>query len=389
MAGVSEPLTPEFFEGAEKRVEIDFAGSGDLRRVPRAGWEEVVRLSETQILNVKETPDFLSFLLSESSLIVYPQKVVLKTCGRTVPLNSVGHALALAASVSLDPEWLCFSRKNFMLPAEQPKEHSSQDAEISRCRAACQGIGDAHILGPVTGEHWLLYDAQFLDTDCSLRTDFHVDIMMYQLEAEVRSCFFTKEVEGSAEAARTMTKSSALGEVVELMEGEVDDYCFSPCGYSCNIHAKDGSYAMVHVTPQQECSYASFETNFLSKKKGIDAARAPLNELVSKVIAVFKPAKFTVTLFTDQGGEEVIGGAPFEALDNKYGRQTCTSTHFEQDYCATVVNYTTTRNSKRLEKGRQDEEPRKRRDVIPRMLRSTSDQSLAPGAPTGSPAHGA
>merc|ERR1719384_1644079 len=101
---------------------------------------------------------------------------------------------------------------------------------------------------------------------------------------------------------------------------------------------------MVHVTPQEECSYASFETNFGStldaQSQGQDLSKK-LTTLVRRVLEVFQPSKFTVTLFTDQGAEDAIGGAPFEGLDDIYARGACTSTHLEQDYVATVVNYTT------------------------------------------------
>lgn len=115
MASTTEEVSvPHFFEGTEKRIEIDFAGEGDLREVPRRGWEEVIELSGTKILHRKETSHFTSFLLSESSLIVYPRKLVLKTCGNTVPLGSVSKIWELATEQNLDPEWFCYSRKKLL-----------------------------------------------------------------------------------------------------------------------------------------------------------------------------------------------------------------------------------------------------------------------------------
>lgn len=341
-----------FFEGTEKRIEIDFAGIGDLRQVANAAWEEVVRLSQTMVLHRKETEMFTSFLLSESSLIVYPGKLILKTCGRTVPLNGVQRIFALAATVGLEPEWMCYSRKNFLAPGEQPKEHASQEVEIDSCRRLCRGVGDGYVLGPLTGEHWLMYSAEFKETDCSVRGEFHVDLMMYDLSPNSCAHFFSGAPEGCRDGAKAMTQCSGLGEVAALINAEVDDYCFSPCGYSCNMHAKDGSYAMVHVTPQVACSYASFETNFGSKREAMSQQEvgARLNELVLKVLKVFKPGNFTMTLFTDKGAEKAIGTAPFEGPGSGYLRKTCTSTQFEQEFLATVVNYTAqepTRGTKR------------------------------------------
>jgi len=331
---------PPFFEGTEKRIELDFAGTGDLRNVQRSGWEEVVKLSATQILHQKDTEAFRSFLLSESSLIVYPGKAVLKTCGRTVPICSVARLLELARGEGLEPEWLCYSRKNFLAPSQQPWEHQSKEAEIALCRQACLGVGDAYVLGQLTGDHWLVYNAEFRWTDCGERGDFQVDLMMYDLPTDVQRVFHTSAPEGSPEGARAMTRESGLAALAESIGGEVDDYCFDKCGYSCNVHAGD-AYAMVHVTPQEGCSYASFETNFGSKRSGQPegSVEEALNSLVGRVLDVFRPQKLTLTLFLDQGAATAVGGAPFAAAAARYRRRTHTSAYFEQDYAATIANY--------------------------------------------------
>lgn len=338
---VAVTAAPPFFEGAEKRVEVDFAGGGSLRSVSRSGWEEVIRRSQTTILNHYKTSEFESFLLSESSLIVYDRKAILKTCGNTVPIRSIDTLLKLAASVNLHPEWLCYSRKNFLSPIMQPAEHQSMEAEIELCRDACGGDGDAHVLGPLTGDHWFLYNRDFQWTDCSARGDYQLDIMMYELPEDVRQVFHTTEPEGSRSGAEAMTQCSGLGAVAASISGEVDDYCFAPCGYSCNIHAGN-AYAMVHVTPQEECSYASFETNYGSSRAGALQGNIcnSLNTLVGRVLNVFKPGRFTMTLFFDDGASAAIGAAPFEEADRRYRRKTYTCTRFEQDYGVTIGVYT-------------------------------------------------
>jgi len=345
---------PDFFEGTEKRIEVDFVGTGDLRNVPQSGWEEVVQLSSTQILRRRDTEAFSSFLLSESSLIVYPSKVILKTCGRTVPLCCITRLLELANAVGLQPEWLCYSRKNFLREEHQPREHQSKEAEIAICRRACRDLGDAYVLGQLTGDHWLIYSTEFLWTDCSTRGDFQVDLMMYDLPKDICEVFHTNEPEGSAEGAAAMAKASGLESIAESIGGQIDGYCFSPCGYSCNIHT-GGAYAMVHVTPQEHCSYASFETNLGSTFHGLPSGDVSdvLNTLVGRVLDALRPQKLTLTLFMDQGAETAIGTAPFAAAGARYRRQTHTSAHFEQDYSATIATYTSKkRKLNEVEEGR-------------------------------------
>mmetsp|Transcript_81847 Transcript_81847/g.181938 ORF Transcript_81847/g.181938 Transcript_81847/m.181938 type:complete len:139 (+) Transcript_81847:3-419(+) len=102
---------------------------------------------------------------------------------------------------------------------------------------------------------------------------------------------------------------------------------------------------MVHVTPQENCSYASFETNYGSVRgdgfalEGSDVGDR-VGALIGRVLDVFRPRKLTVTLFTDQGAAGAIGEKPFgAALDRKYKRRMCTSTYFEQDYSAIIANF--------------------------------------------------
>jgi len=71
----------------------------------------------------------------------------------------------------------------------------------------------------------------------------------------------------------------------------IDDYLFEICGYSMNGIAKNGSYMTIHITPESEFSYVSFETN---------ATAASYREIISKVLKIFNPGKFTITLFANQ-----------------------------------------------------------------------------------------
>jgi len=82
-------------------------------------------------------------------------------------------------------------------------------------------------------------------------------------------------------------------------DARVDAYLFTPCGFSANgvIPAPNqaGSathYFTVHVTPEPQCSYASFETNVPGRQSG----RATV-EVIEHVVEIFKPGRFSVTLF--------------------------------------------------------------------------------------------
>ncbi|KAF2402986.1 S-adenosylmethionine decarboxylase [Trichodelitschia bisporula] len=123
--------------------------------------------------------------------------------------------------------------------------------------------------------------------------------------------------EDDSESFPEITEGHALGTVVsdscglsdvypvsKYPDARIDSYLFSPCGFSANgvIPAPAGTkathYFTVHVTPEPHCSYASFETNVPSRQSGRETA-----DLVEQVVRIFKPGRFTVTLFEAQPGE--------------------------------------------------------------------------------------
>lgn len=117
--------------------------------------------------------------------------------------------------------------------------------------------------------------------------------------------------------AELSTEGHALGSIVSescglshvypaerYPEARIDAYLFTPCGFSANgvVPAPSAStpassaatthYFTVHVTPEPQCSYASFETNVPARQTGRETA-----DVVEQVVGIFKPGRFSVTLF--------------------------------------------------------------------------------------------
>lgn len=128
------------------------------------------------------------------------------------------------------------------------------------------------------------------------------------------------------------TEGHALGTVVSEASGladvyptskypdaRIDAYLFTPCGFSANgvIPAPNGPeathYFTVHVTPEPECSYASFETNVPTKQTGRETA-----DVIEQVVNIFKPGRFSVTMFEGKktvDDEDNTNGTEVEAAD--------------------------------------------------------------------------
>ena len=71
------------------------------------------------IVSHRATQDFDAYVLSESSLFVYPERLMLKTCGTTQLLAAVPLLLELAGSLSMHACCTKYSRASFLFPEKQ------------------------------------------------------------------------------------------------------------------------------------------------------------------------------------------------------------------------------------------------------------------------------
>ena len=189
----SDGPTPDSpgFEGVEKVLEIDFApGYGEprgLRDITRAEWDAVLSDAKCTILNTLSNDKLDSYVLSESSLFVYPQKLVIKTCGTTTLLMCLPRLLELAQKLLLRVEWVAYTRKDFQFPQAQKYPHRGPKEEISYLKELFPE-GSAFLMGPVTGDHWLVFVADYMDRATTVCVDRTLDMMMFGIDEEVR-CF--------------------------------------------------------------------------------------------------------------------------------------------------------------------------------------------------------
>ena len=102
-------------------------------------------------------------MLSESSLFVYPNRLVLKTCGTTRLLAAVPGLLAAAATVRLAPCRVKYSRASFLFPSAQPAPHTDFTSESATLRTHfghLGGGGAAYVLGDaLSGLQWHVFVA--------------------------------------------------------------------------------------------------------------------------------------------------------------------------------------------------------------------------------------
>lgn len=294
---LSSPPSPIGFEGFEKRLEIIFSpapiftdpsGIG-LRALTRSQLDSILELAQCTIVSHLSNSEFDSYVLSESSLFVYPLKIILKTCGTTKLLNSTPQILKLTEALSLDVSSVKYTRGSFIFPNRQPAPHRSFSEEVSALNEYFSSLKEveAYVINgdPNSGSrNWHIYSAAKEKSSDDVVT---IEMCMTGLDEKKAAVFF-KNSAGAGE----MTKLSGLKEIIP--SHVICDFEFDPCGYSMN--GIDGAaYSTVHVTPEDGFSYASYEA------MGFDPWSVRFEPLVKKVLACFQPREFSVAVTCNSG----------------------------------------------------------------------------------------
>lgn len=296
---VTSPSSPIGFEGYEKRLEITFSesplfldpqGQG-LRALSRTQIDSILEAARCTIVSQLSNKDFDSYVLSESSLFIYPYKIILKTCGTTRLLVSIPVILDLAARLSLPVLSAKYSRGTFIFPGAQPAPHRNFSEEVSVLNQFFGGLssgGNAYVIGNPSspGRNWHIYYA----TEKPELPMVTLEMCMTSLNPYHASVFFKNSEDGIARSAKEMTKLSGISDIIPEME--ICDFEFDPCGYSMNgIHGP--ALSTIHVTPEEGFSYASYEA------MGFDPENLVYNDLVERVLRCFGPSEFSlaVTIF--------------------------------------------------------------------------------------------
>ncbi|XP_042418960.1 S-adenosylmethionine decarboxylase proenzyme-like [Zingiber officinale] len=294
------PVSAIGFEGYEKRIEITFSeasifadprGQG-LRALSRAQLDSILDLARCTIVSQLANDDFDSYVLSESSLFVYPYKIILKTCGTTKLLLSIPRILELATELSLSLQSAKYSRGTFIFPTAQPSPHRSFSEEVSLLNGFFGNLksgGNAYVItDPAMPKHkWHIYYA----TEKPETPMVTLEMCMTGLDTQRASIFYKNSV---AASAHEMTKISGISEIIPEME--ICDFDFEPCGYSMNGICGPAA-STIHVTPEEGFSYASYEA------MGFDSQFLTYHDLLERVLTCFGPSEFSVavTVFGGRG----------------------------------------------------------------------------------------
>ena len=300
----------DMYEGTEKRLELIFpTGTQQSQRcLSRAYWDTVLCSIGAVVLHNAPTQYFDAYLLSESSLFVYEDRIILLTCGRCRPFE----ALATLAAGCTRPEGVEYTRVPFMAPALQPHPHRAFRDE---CVALQNVLEEAGLGGLITTEPCRAIEPDHEDQrHCSrpgrAAATSRVACYMYGIAdtAETAACraiepdledkwhcfragraastcrvaCYMYGIADTAETACTQLTAAALFGAADPSACILHTHAFEPAGFSVNGAAQHGAaYWTMHVTPERACSYASFETNAM-----------PLAaDAIAHVVRLFEPRR--------------------------------------------------------------------------------------------------
>ncbi len=262
-----------FFEGAEKKLEIMVDKSlQPLTKQSDDFWKKLVAKCEATILSQIENPQMKAFLLSESSLFVWDDRILMLTCGQTKLIQSAKYFIEQLGADHV--ECLFFQRKNEYRAQLQPSDFLSDVQNLMK-----DFDGESLRLGKLHSHHTQLFHT--LKPYSPEEGDSTCELLMYDMDSVVIE-FLTRE-------DLTISQIRDFFQLNKLFpDFQLDDFVFKPYGYSLN-GIKGEDYLTIHVTPQEKSPYVSFETNI----KLCSETRKFLNHFLE----ILKPNSFDVMTF--------------------------------------------------------------------------------------------
>jgi S-adenosylmethionine decarboxylase len=320
-----------FFEGAEKRLEVDFAetprsSKKGMLNISREKWEKLLSTVNCLILSTSSTEDCDAYVLSESSLFVYSKKILIKTCGTTTLLECLPLLTDLASEENLKIDYVTYSHKNFLSPHLQRTDYRSFEAEIDLLNKTFPGHG--HILGPITGDRWFIYVADLRkEVAAKEEAEQTIEIIMSQLDKSSMKQFY-KNV-----ATEDLAEKIGISDIIPGTD--VNDEIFDPCGYSMN-GLTGRYYSTIHVTPEPSFSYVSYESNI---------SVSSYNDMIKRVLNIFKPGKFIISVFADSAAKCGESNKSYDAAIPGYRREFSNTCDFDGRRSCTCSHYALVQNS--------------------------------------------
>ena len=235
-----------FFEGSEKKAEIiiDATQISLIADLEENFWQALVQCCNAKILSTIENKDCKAFLLSESSLFVWHDRLLIITCGNTRLVHSVEYFIQQVGVSKI--QQITYQRKNEYFAHAQLSSFGDDIALLGQYVK-----GQSFRFGELDGHHNYIFNQ---DTHFKLnQEDKSYELIAYQICQKASDKLTTLGL-----AANEIREFLQLD---RLLAGYIlDDFVFEPFGYSINA-IKGMHYLTIHITPQASSSYVSIQAN--------------------------------------------------------------------------------------------------------------------------------
>ncbi|VDK30445.1 unnamed protein product [Dibothriocephalus latus] len=118
------------FEGTEKLLEMWFFGPESDIHGNRAQIRHILDLARCTVL-AEIHNEFQILFLSESSLFITRNRIILKTCGKTTLLKTLEPLTEFAYELGFTKYVLYYSRRSYLFPELQPPLQRDFSNEVS------------------------------------------------------------------------------------------------------------------------------------------------------------------------------------------------------------------------------------------------------------------
>lgn len=234
-----------FYEGTEKRL-LACIKQVNLLKLPDSFWKQLVEQAGATILSKVNNQELQAYLLSESSLFVWSNKLLLVTCGNTKLIKA---ALFLQKSFSKQQiTTLLFQRHQALKPQLQSSSFE-QDSQLLRAQFNGQQL---HWRDNYQGDLFLF--GEIKNSNIPTKNIY----MLHGLSGQ----FSDLLQQGKPTKAEILDKLRLRDYFDKL---SCDHHHFSPKGYSLNaICGQD--YLTIHLTPEKLSTYLSIETSYTGQQ---------------------------------------------------------------------------------------------------------------------------
>ena len=264
-----------FYEGTEKRLEI-IVKEADLHTFPEQFWRELVAQADAFVLSKIQNQAIHAYLLSESSLFVWKNRILLITCGNTQLVNA---AHFFQKHYSKDKiQALIFHRHQSIQPDLQKSSfHEDAQSLNNQLKGISQHYsdkyqGDLFFFGSLNNE--LLNSKEIL--------------MLQGLSGS-----FAEHLQ-NGEASNHLIESK-LDLKRYFPQFTIDQFTFAPKGYSLNAISSE-NYLTIHITPEKLSTYLSLESSL---------PKVELNNFIVHLKQLFQPQNSKLIHFSEDKNNQL------------------------------------------------------------------------------------